>query len=181
MLTSENDRMHEADLLRLLYDEAPDAADVRSRMSKDKRLRTTYERMAAVKGQLDERQSRRPSPQVIERITAYADRPAKPRTDREPVRLAHRRRFYSMAGAVVVFLLAAGIGWWQLQPVSHTTQVTQAPPPVQEQPAVETLPEWNRSDDVFDLYQRIQFVRARSVPQAWERTPDTGFRVASTE
>ena len=150
---------------------------------------------------LEQRPPARPSPEVLDRVVAYAAERSRPdharalRPARPAAARAKSRRPGGLAGrlsaAVVAACVLAGLGWWHMAstppgegPGAQQATLTSASPAAATvaigEAADEVAPDaWNRADDVYEVYRRMQWVEARSAARAWQAPPGQGFRLAS--
>jgi hypothetical protein len=113
-----NDKLH---IIQHLYGEA-DALLDQERLLEDEALRVEYEMLSGVKFHLDQRPKQRPDAAVLDTVLAAAAKASgrpllQARQDRKP-QSRHAARRYGLFGtvsAVVVVLMVASIGLYQMQ------------------------------------------------------------------
>ncbi len=171
-----------------LYGEAEDRTAFRS-LLEDEEVCEEHRVLSEIKFQLDHRRPARPDPVIIDRLMdavhrgdAVAARPV--RRDRPAMRLVSRRSWQWLAAAAVVALV--GVGVMQLSVVSDQPEATVAeraapragvPVLPDSVPAFpETLraadagadnPSWDNTDDLRQLYRRIERLREGNRNLEW--------------
>lgn len=166
-------------LLQYLYGEDVDDPSFVRRLAADDELRREYEQLKDTKEKLDRRPSPQPDPAVVDRVVdaaagAATRSPAADRPPRSPSRSWTRR--LQGASAMLVVLLAVGLGWWQLDGLAPGEWGQQANESGPSAASVETVgeeaegvPKWDDSDELVRLHRRIEHVRARSASE-WKGT-----------
>jgi len=170
-------------LIQYLYDEEVDDPAFPRRLTEDDALYREYDRLRALKEDLDDRPTRRPDPdvvdQVVDRARTAARESSPPRTanDRAPPRPSPTwTGRLQTAGAALALILLIGLGWWQESglveepvPTSSPETAQQATPTTTESRADQhrALPVWDDSDELVRIHRRIQQLQAHSGPDSW--------------
>ena len=175
-------------LIQYLYGEESHPEDLEKQLAADDALRAEYQRLRAVKKQLDRRASQQPDAAVIDHIVDAAaaasmrggsatdsERPARPaaRKDRDAARTRRTtpRRALQVVSALAVLLVGISVGVWQWEggaPAetsgsSDATESTAAAPSSDE-----SIPAWDEADNVVRLRRHIETLHARSSPTRWD-------------
>jgi hypothetical protein len=170
-------------IIQYLYGEDVDDPDFPRRVAEDEELRREFDRLQETKDALDRRSLPSPDATVVDRVVDRAAEAARDEgPDRAPDRTARapeRRwtRRLQNAGAALALLLALGIGWWYVPDAdapaettaqNSTAQQAQSTPAAAEtDQAADQLPEWDDSDEVVRLHQRIELLQTQSRSDAW--------------
>lgn len=163
-------------LIRYLYGEDVDDSSFEHRLSEEEDLRREYERLQATKEELDARRPQRPDPEVIDVVVDAASEAASTskRTSDRPARPPRRTWSHRLQGAaaVLALLLVVGLGWWQLgdpalEGADWLAGSEEPSASVEATAESDAVPEWDDSDELIRLHQRIEHVRSRSASDGW--------------